>query len=158
MSPLNFDDLPLWGELLVCLTIILGFFVALAGVIRLVPQFWHATTKFMNRINALGELPEFIARTDKTLHEQNTVLAEQNKVLKDHTEKIGEIQHEVQFNNGSSVKDAVTRVEKRQLASNRTQRRIEKGVAGLYDRADAADDATTKLRKDFDDTHPKEKP
>lgn len=48
-------------------------------------------------IDAVKDLPAFIDRTDKTLEAQDT--------------KIAEIHHEVHFNNGSSVKDGVSRVE-----------------------------------------------
>jgi hypothetical protein len=56
-------------------------------------------------IDSVKDLPDFIERTDKTLEAQDT--------------KIGEIHHEVHYNNGSSVKDAV--------------HRVETGVSGLYD-------------------------
>jgi hypothetical protein len=155
VSPLNFDDLPSWAQALVTVSIVIAF---LLGLLRAVRPWWKFVTRFVRMVNSSMELPEFIERTDQTLKDQNATLAAQKEILDDHTAKIEEIHHEVHFNNGSSVKDAVTRVEKRQLASNRTQRRIEKGVAGLYDRVDAADAAAAEIRKDFDDTHPKEKP
>ena len=54
--------------------------------------------------------------------------------------QIAEIHHEVKYNNGSSVKDAVGRVER--------------GVAGIYDRLDAADVISRKLREDLEQTKP----
>ena len=55
-------------------------------------------------IDSVKELPEFIARTDAAFAQQNQTLAEQDK-------KIGEIHHEVHYNNGSSVKDSQARTE-----------------------------------------------
>jgi uncharacterized coiled-coil protein SlyX len=68
----------------------------------------------MTLTQALADLPAFIERTDHTLDEQNV--------------KIGEIHHEVQYNNGSSVKDAIARVEE--------------GVAGLYEHVADIDERT----------------
>ncbi|MGW9587511.1 hypothetical protein [Microbacterium sp. NPDC055455] len=75
-------------------------------------------------IDSVKELPEFIARTDATLAGQDT--------------KIAEIHHEVHYNNGSSVKDAV--------------RRVETGVAGLYGEIAELKEADAALRRDMEDT------
>ena len=63
-----------------------------------------AIVHFAQIVDAVQGLPDFIDRTDKTLRGQNKTLADQSK-------KIADIHHEVHFNNGSSVKDAVVRVE-----------------------------------------------
>lgn len=67
--------------------------------------------------------------------------------LPDVVEKVDEIHHEVHYNNGSSVKDAVRRVEKK-------LGQVEEGVAGLYRRADASDLADANLRRELENTHP----
>ena len=56
-----------------------------------------AIVNFATIVDAVQDLPEFIERTDKTLDAQNR--------------QIADIHHEVHFNNGSSVKDGVQRVE-----------------------------------------------
>jgi len=48
-------------------------------------------------MDALTTLPEFMADTTATLKSQD--------------EKIAEIHHEVQYNNGTSVKDSIERIE-----------------------------------------------
>jgi len=57
----------------------------------------RAILTFARVVDAVQGLPDFIDRTDSTLEEQN--------------KKISEIHHEVHFNDGSSVKDAVIRTE-----------------------------------------------
>lgn len=84
--------------------------------IRLLIRFWPWLRGLIALVDALGKLPGFIDRTEKA---------------------IGEIHHEVHYNNGSSVKDAVDRVER--------------GVKGLYDRLDkteAADAAQSTLARE----------
>lgn len=65
---------------------------------------WPALKTVIRLIDALAALPAFMQRTEK---------------------QVGEIHHEVHFNNGSSVKDAIVRVEN--------------GVRGLYGRMDESD-------------------
>lgn len=100
--------------------------IAVFALVAFLIKMWPVFTKAVQIINAVSGLPSFIERTDKTLAGQDS--------------KIAEIHHEVHFNNGSSVKDAVTRVEK--------------GVAGLYDKVDELGEADVKMRDDFEKTHP----
>jgi hypothetical protein len=100
---------------------------ALGSIILLFRKLWPALTLFVRTVNALGDLPQFMSTTAHTLADQD--------------QKIEEIHHEVQFNNGSSVKDAITRMEttvsantKRLQTMQGNQRRIERGVKGLYTR------------------------
>jgi hypothetical protein len=72
--------------------------VAIYIIFRLLIKFWPWLRKVMALTQALVDLPGFIVRTDKTLDEQN--------------KKIDEIHHEVHFNDGSSMKDAVVLVQK----------------------------------------------
>ncbi|MDR6907456.1 hypothetical protein J2X63_003164 [Agromyces sp. 3263] len=78
-----------------------------AGAVGVVLFFWKgwpwlrktatAVVHFAQIVDAVQELPAFIARTDETLKAQDAAIAD--------------IHHEVHFNNGSSVKDGVSRVE-----------------------------------------------
>jgi len=96
-----------WAES-VSLWQVVGWTAGLVGAVLFVVWFkrkgwpWlqafaRAIIKTAEVVNAVQELPEFITRTDATLAAQD--------------EQIADIHHEVHFNNGSSVKDAVTRVE-----------------------------------------------
>jgi len=67
---------------------------AIAAVVG-IRKAWPAISRFVATINALGELPEFIAKTNKTLQAQNALLAT--------------IKHEVLPNSGGSMRDAVDR-------------------------------------------------
>ncbi|RJT88134.1 hypothetical protein D6T64_12165 [Cryobacterium melibiosiphilum] len=105
-------------------------------VVSLLIKVWPFLSKLValgNALPSLTALPAFMARTDETL-------AAQTKTMAAHDLKISEIHHEVNYNNGSSVKDAVERVEL--------------GVKGLYDRVDASDAAADLLHKDIEDTRP----
>lgn len=77
---------------------------AIAALIVLVKA-WPWLKRTVRTVDALAQLPDFIDRTDTTLESQTEILKAQN-------EKIVEVHHEVNFNNGSSVKDAVIRIEK----------------------------------------------
>lgn len=100
--------------------------VALYVISRLLMRFWPWLRKVMELTAALSQLPTFMAATTATLAAQDT--------------KIEEIHHEVNYNNGGSVKDAVSRVEL--------------GVKALFDRADASDQADIDLREELERTHP----
>ena len=79
--------------------------------------------------------------------------------------KVNEIHHETHTNDGSSIKDAVGRVEK-------TAERLEEGVAGLHGRLDPVEadlalvkeavaqlqSADEEIRAELEQTQPKEKP
>lgn len=91
---------------------------ALLGAKRFAAKGWPALKRLAAAILNLSEfieaargLPEFMQSTE---------------------EKIGQIHHEVHFNNGGSVKDAVVRVE-------RTSERLEEGVRGVHERLDGVD-------------------
>lgn len=89
-------EVSLWQLALV----IVAVWIILRGLVKL----WPGLRNTIRLIDAVGELPAFMSRTERTL---------------------GEVHHEVHYNNGTSVKDAITRVER--------------GVAGLYQRADESD-------------------
>lgn len=110
--------------------------IAICALVGTVVKLWPAISKFVHIVNATAGLPTFIERTDVTLAAQNSTLKEQDK-------KIAEIHHEVNYNNGSSVKDAVSRVEA--------------GVAGLYQKVNELAATDAELRKDLEDTRPNPK-
>lgn len=66
---------------------------------------------FVDITEALGELPDFMKRTDAALEAVSGALERQDG-------QIDDIHHEVHYNNGSSVKDGV--------------QRVEEGLAGLH--------------------------
>lgn len=110
---------------------IIFWIILIVALLLFLRKLWPSISKMVKLIDALGQLPDFMSRTDTTLKAQDV--------------KIDDIHHEVHYNNGSSVKDAIRRVEE-------TSGRLERGVAGLYDRADAADKADADLRADLEDT------
>ena len=113
-----------WDE--VSVLAVVGWVIGILGIITFFVKGWPTIRKFVAFIDALFSLPAFIARTDITLQAQDV--------------KIEQIHHEVNYNNGSSVKDAVARVEL--------------GVKGLYDRVDAADKADAEIREELENTRP----
>lgn len=126
---------------------VVGWILGILGIIGFIAKGWPKVKAAVRLVDALSVLPDFIARTDTTLEEQNV--------------KIESIHHETHHNNGSSLKDAQKRTEE-------AVERIELGVRGLYDRADAADEradaadaadaaatlAMEELREDLEHTRP----
>ena len=82
-----------------------------AGVV----SFARAVLTAAQVLDSVKGLPAFIERTDA---------------------RIGEIHHEVHFNNGSSVKDSAIRTELAVRELRETAGRLEVGVAGLYTRVE----------------------
>lgn len=100
--------------------------VAVWIIVRFLIKFWPGLQLAINFVNALGKLPDFMDRTDKA---------------------VARIQHEVEYNNGSSVKDAIGRAEG-------AIGRVEEGVAGLHRKYDELAEADKRLDKKLDDTRP----
>ena len=128
MPPLDWTFLEAINLLQVAIVI-----VALYVIARLLMRFWPWLRKVMDLTAAIGQLPDFIERTDLTLQSQEMA--------------IKSIYHETHKNDGSSLKDAVGRVEE--------------GVAALHLKgakltAEAVDQAaiTEKLRVDLEKTKP----
>jgi hypothetical protein len=112
---------------------IVGWILGFLGIAAFLVKGWPTFKKLVAFLDALFSLPAFIARTDHTLRQQDV--------------KIDAIHHEVNFNTGTSVKDAVIRAEN-------AIERVELGVKGLYTRADASDLADRELREDLENTRP----
>lgn len=121
---LSYTDLPSWAQWIVVLVIIIGAILTIIGFARKV---WPLIARIVHTLDDLDNLPQFMITTAATLAEQDV--------------KIAEIHHEVQFNNGSSVKDAISRVEI--------------GVKGIYGRLDSADQDRAELREDLEQTKPR---
>jgi uncharacterized protein YoxC len=105
------DGISLWDAIAIIAVIAaVVWFIAKKGW-RGAIAFARAIIATATVIDNVRELPAFIERTDKTLH--------------DHTKQLKGIYHETHKNDGSSIKDAVGRVEE--------------GVAGLHGRMDAVE-------------------
>ena len=127
------ESVNLWGILL----ILGGAITLIWGAVAFVKKGWPWLKAFAKAvintaqiIDSVKGLPDFIERTDAANADVRATLAGQDK-------KIAEIHHEVHYNNGSSVKDAV--------------RRVETGVAGLYDEIADLKEADAAIRRDMED-------
>lgn len=90
--------------------------------------FARAVLTLAQLIESLRGLPAFIVRTDATLAAQDA--------------RIGEIHHELHPNSGTSMNDAL--------------RRVEEGVAGLYTAVDDLAAVDDRLWSELENTHPTE--
>lgn len=88
---------------------ILGFLFKHAHPrLRTARLFWqHLVGVEANPVAGQPRVPSLFERLDSL----DARLAAQDQVLKAQDDALETIRHEVQFNNGSSVKDAVTRIE-----------------------------------------------
>jgi len=93
--------------------------VAIFALIAVFVKLWPALSQFVTIMNAVTGLPQFIERTDQ---------------------RIDEIHHEVHYNDGSSAKDAI--------------KRVEEGVAGLYAKVDELTEADASIREELEHTRP----
>jgi hypothetical protein len=98
-------DAALW------VAVIAGLLLVLRKVGPWFVAFARAVLSTVTLIDSVKGLPAFIERTDKTLETQNETLDAHGKTLAVQDEKIADIHHETHTNNGSSIKDAVVRVE-----------------------------------------------
>lgn len=100
--------------------------IAIGALIAVVVKLWKPLSQFVQIVNATAGLPEYIARAD-----------ERHKRLE---AKVDGIYHETHNNDGSSVKDAVDRIENS----------INNEVKPTLERLAKADDD---LWAEFDRTH-----
>ena len=105
---------------------LVGWIVGIIAVLVFAYKAWPVLRGFVKLVENLQSLPTFMNDTTATLKAQDA--------------QIGDIHHEVKYNNGSSVKDAI--------------RRVESGVKGIYARLDSADQDREDLRHDLEDTRP----
>ena len=123
--------LPDWQILLGELTAVqvVLWLVAAGLLIALVIKLWPFVSNAVAIVNALIALPKLVT-------DFGTVKTDINDLKL----KVEEIHHETHRNDGSSIKDAVGR--------------IEEGVKALYDRTDEMRDVDDELRHALEDTHP----
>lgn len=138
-----------WAETVSLFDAIL-WLAAVVAVFLFVKRGWPAVKKFANAlfafvkiVDSVAGLPAFIERTDDTLAEQTETLAVQGDTLEAQDVKIQEIHHELSWNQESSVKDAV--------------RRVEMGIKGLYDEVDKLHAADDLMAADIEHTQPRSK-
>jgi len=98
-------------EAILWVVAVAGFLLVLRKVGPWFVSFARAVLSTASLIDSVKGLPAFIERTDSTLGTQNATLEAQNRTLAVQDERIAEIHHETHTNNGSSIKDAVVRVE-----------------------------------------------
>lgn len=101
-----------WASTVSLLDVIIGVVVVTTLVVLVKKKAWpwavgvaEGLIHLSKMVAAVSGLSAFIVRTDKTLASQNLTLASQDR-------KIQEIHNETHDNHGSSLKDAVNRVEK----------------------------------------------
>jgi len=94
MPSIDYSNAPAWLQWVLAAA---GLLALVVGVIQFIRKGWPVLSRFVATINALSDLPEYITESKRVLDEQNDSLAA--------------IKHEVEYNNGSSVKDAIARVE-----------------------------------------------
>lgn len=94
MPSIDYSNAPAWLQWALAIA---GLLTLVIAVIQFIRKGWPVLTRFVATINALSDLPEYITESKRVLAEQNDSLAA--------------IKHEVEYNNGSSVKDAIARVE-----------------------------------------------
>ena len=137
MPGISFANAPGWLQWVVIGVVIIG---AIATVIGFTTKAWSLLTKFVAKTVALDDLPQFIKDSEDWRRETQVTLSSQDRAL-------AAIKHEVEYNNGSSVKDAIKRVEG-------TSERLEEGIAGLYDRVNASDVTAQHLHDEIEQTKP----
>lgn len=94
MPSIDYSNAPAWLQWALAIA---GLLTLVIAVIQFIRKGWPMLSRFVATINALSDLPEYIADSKQVLKEQN--------------ESLAAIKHEVEYNNGSSVKDAIARVE-----------------------------------------------
>ena len=137
MPGISFANAPGWLQWVVIAVVIIG---AIATVIGFATKAWPLFKKFVDTIAALDDLPQFIKDSEDWRRDTKAALDKTQATLSAQDRSLAAIKHEVEYNNGSSVKDAIARVEK--------------GVAGLYERADASDVTAQHLHDELEQTKP----
>jgi hypothetical protein len=139
---MNLTDYPDWAQPLIVWGSILAVIGVLFGFVR---KIWPAVKKMVKLTDSLDNLPQFMITTAATLEQQDV--------------KIEQIHHEVNYNNGSSVKDAVKRVEigvADMLTQQEKDRKLTaESLTELKLRLTTADTDRRELREDLEKTAPR---
>lgn len=141
MPSLDFTHAWPWLQWVIAVAVVVGL---IGTAIRVIPAVWKGVSRFVTTINSLGDLPEFIQRTDAAIQKQNR--------------QLDGIYHETHRNDGSSIKDSTVRLETAVEGVHARLDRVESGVAGLYGKVDeleASDVSTGDKLAEIERTIPK---
>lgn len=124
--------MPDWTQIVPDVTLLQAvlWLVAVALLIGIVIKLWPFIRNAVAIVDALVQLPAML--------KQVAALLKEFAAMKD---QVASIHHETHKNDGSSIKDAVDRVEK-------TTERLEEGVIGLHGRVDDVDRQLTALARE----------
>ena len=144
MPGISFANAPGWLQWVIAGVVVVGALTALSVLGR---KAWQINRAAVAAVDLINSLPGRLTRIDDTLAAQDL--------------KIEEIHHQTHENDGGSIKDGLKRVETQQKSMLTTQKtmlanqtRMERGIKGLYDRADVTDAKAVELRQDLEDTGP----
>ncbi|MFE4469562.1 hypothetical protein ACFRFH_12175 [Leifsonia sp. NPDC056824] len=126
MPSLDFSHAAPWLQWVVGAIAVLAFIGTGFGLIKGIPAGWRVLSTFVTTMNSLADLPDELAKQRRFRSRTTQTLAAQDR-------KIDTIHHEVNYNNGSSVKDALGRVEKEQKAQTELIAGLTESVAKLRD-------------------------
>lgn len=85
--------------------------LAISAIIGFIIKIWPKLRALVKLVDTLSVLPEFMERTDTHLQLQDQFMDRTDQRLKDQEEKVIVIHHEMQYNSGTSMKDATRRNE-----------------------------------------------
>ena len=121
-----------WEQFWDSISVLDGVLVIIAGTLAIgfIAKGWPKIRAGFRLIDALGDLPDRLDNIEQ---------------------KIGEIHHEVNYNNGSSVKDAVTRMETEQTRQAEVQEQQGDMLAAALLSDEQAADALDDLERRFTD-------
>ena len=137
MPGISFANAPSWLQWVVIAVVIIGALTALSVLGR---KAWQINRGAVAAVDLINGLPGRLTRIENTLAAQDI--------------KIEEIHHQTHENDGGSIKDGLKRVETQQKAMLGNQTRMERGIKGLYNRADITDAKAIEPRQDLEDTGP----
>ena len=103
MPSLDFSQAWPWLQWVIAVAAVLAF---VGAAIRVIPSVWRFVHKFVQTVDALGDLPDDL--------EKNRVFRDETKQTLEHQDKqLATLKHEVFPNSGASLRDAVNRIEKK---------------------------------------------
>lgn len=137
MPGIDFSHAPTWLQWVVGGVVVSGALVAFSALGH---KAWQINRAAIAAVDLINSLPGRLTRIDDTLAAQDL--------------KIEDIHHQTHENDGGSIKDGLKRVEAQQKSMLANQTRMERGIKGLYKRADVTDAKALELRQDLEDTRP----
>ena len=119
--------------------------VAIYVITRMLMRFWPRLRKVITLFDALGELPRFMVEVQKFMPTVLLYMTDNNKAM-------DEVHRELTTNNGTSLNDAVRRVEI-------SVEEVRSGVDGLHKKVDeqklALEAEDAKIRQEIEKTKPR---